>query len=85
MSVFTHSHLGFGTVLGPDKKPLKTRSGANFKLMDLLQAAVDRGTEAVTVRAAEPHAPTHGLPEAELAAISSQMLVQNFSLQQHDP
>ena len=36
-------HLGFGTVLGPDKKPLKTRSGANFKLMDLLEAAVDRG------------------------------------------
>jgi arginyl-tRNA synthetase len=62
-------HLGFGTVLGADKKPLKTRSGANFKLMDLLQAAVDRGTEAVTIRAAEPHAPTHGLPPSELAAI----------------
>ena len=62
-------HLGFGTVLGPDKKPLKTRSGANFKLMDLLQAAVDRGTEAVTIRAAEPHAPTHGLSKSELAAI----------------
>lgn len=62
-------HLGFGTVLGPDKKPLKTRSGANFKLMDLLQAAVDRGVEAVTSRAADPKAPTHGLPPEELEAI----------------
>ena len=62
-------HLGFGTVLGADKKPLKTRSGANFKLMDLLQAAVDRGVEAVTSRAADPKAPTHGLPADELEAI----------------
>jgi arginyl-tRNA synthetase len=64
-------HLGFGTVLGPDKKPLKTRSGSNFKLMDLLQAAVDRGTDAVRTRAADPNAPTHGLPDADLAAIGA--------------
>ena len=64
-------HLGFGTVLGPDKKPLKTRSGSNFKLMDLLQAAVDRGTEAVRTRAADPNAPTHGLADADLAAIGA--------------
>ena len=62
-------HLGFGTVLGPDKKPLKTRSGANFKLMDLLQAAVDRGLDAVRARATDPKAPTHGLPASELEAI----------------
>ena len=62
-------HLGFGTVLGPDKKPLKTRSGTNFKLMDLLQAAVDRGVESVRTRAADPNAPTHGLADDELAAI----------------
>ena len=62
-------HLGFGTVLGPDKKPLKTRSGTNFKLMDLLQAAVDRGVEAVRTRAADPNAPTHGLSDQDLDAI----------------
>ncbi|MCP4836099.1 MAG: arginine--tRNA ligase [Phycisphaera sp.] len=62
-------HLGFGTVLGPDKKPLKTRSGANFKLMDLLAAAIDRGRSAVRKRASEPHAPTHGLPAEEVDAI----------------
>ena len=62
-------HLGFGTVLGPDKKPLKTRSGANFKLMDLLEAAVDRGTAAVRKRADDPNAPTHGLDAAEIDGI----------------
>ncbi len=62
-------HLGFGTVLGPDKKPLKTRSGANFKLMDLLEAAVDRGKSAVRARAGDPKAPTHGLSDSELESI----------------
>lgn len=64
-------HLGFGTVLGPDKKPLKTRSGSNFKLMDLLQAAVDRGVEAVRTRAGDPNAPTHGLDDEALHAIGA--------------
>lgn len=62
-------HLGFGTVLGADKKPLKTRSGANFKLMDLLQAAIDRGRSAVRIRAEDPHAPTHAMSDEELDAI----------------
>jgi len=35
-------HVTFGTVLGEDNKPLKTRSGENIKLTDLLQEAVDR-------------------------------------------
>ena len=62
-------HLGFGTVLGADKKPLKTRSGANFKLMDLLQAAIERGRTAVRARAEDPHAPTHSMSASELDAI----------------
>jgi arginyl-tRNA synthetase len=56
-------------VLGPDKKPLKTRSGENVTLMSLLEAAIDRGVAEVTKRAADPEAPTHGLSPAELAAI----------------
>jgi arginyl-tRNA synthetase len=63
------THLGFGAVLGPDKKPLKTRSGENVTLMSLLEAAIDRGVAEVTKRAADPEAPTHGLSPAELAAI----------------
>lgn len=62
-------HLGFGTVLGPDKKPLKTRSGSNFKLMDLLEISIDRGIAAVKARAAEPNAPTHALSTEALESI----------------
>jgi arginyl-tRNA synthetase len=35
------THVAFGTVLGPDGRPFKTRSGDTVKLMDLLDAAVD--------------------------------------------
>ena len=62
-------HRGFGTVLGPDGKPLKTRSGDNVKLRDLVEEAIRRGTAEVTRRATDPSAPTHGLAEAELGAI----------------
>ena len=62
-------HLPFGAVLGPDKRPLKTRSGDNFTLMALLQEAIDRGTHEVVTRASDPNAPTHGQTESELHAI----------------
>lgn len=38
----------FGTVLGEDGKPLKTRSGENVKLADLIQEAEDRAYKLVT-------------------------------------
>ncbi|MCH2160784.1 MAG: arginine--tRNA ligase [Phycisphaerales bacterium] len=62
-------HLGFGTVLGPDRKPLKTRSGTNFTLKDLLDEAIERGTREVQSRAQDPHSPTHKMSEEELEAI----------------
>lgn len=40
-------HAAFGTVLGEDNKPLKTRSGENVKLTDLLDEAVARAGETV--------------------------------------
>ncbi|MFN9906163.1 MAG: arginine--tRNA ligase, partial [bacterium] len=58
-------------MLGPDKKPLKTRSGENFTLKDLLDEACERGTAEVVRRAADPASPTHGLPADELARIGS--------------
>ena len=64
-------HLGFGAVLGADKKPLKTRSGENFTLKDLLDEACERGTKEVVRRSQDANAPTHGLPADELAAIGS--------------
>jgi len=62
-------HLGFGAVLGKDKKPLKTRSGENATLMGLLREAIDRGVSEVTARAGDEHAPTHGMSAAGLAEI----------------
>jgi arginyl-tRNA synthetase len=56
-------HLGFGTVLGEDGRPLKTRSGENIKLKDLLQEATDRARRLVDEKSGE-------LPEAERAAIA---------------
>jgi arginyl-tRNA synthetase len=38
----TVKHLPFGTVLGKDGKPFKTREGDTFRLVDLLDEAVDR-------------------------------------------
>jgi arginyl-tRNA synthetase len=64
-------HVPFGTVLGADKKPLKTRSGENFTLKDLLDEACERGTAEVVRRAADPNAPTHGLSPDELAKIGA--------------
>ena len=40
-------HVGFGNVLGPDRKKFKTRSGENVKLQDLVDEAVVRATAAV--------------------------------------
>jgi arginyl-tRNA synthetase len=40
-------HVGFGSVLGVDKKMYKTRSGESIKLVDLLDEAVERAAAAV--------------------------------------
>ncbi|MDP7029663.1 MAG: arginine--tRNA ligase [Phycisphaerales bacterium] len=59
-------HTGFGSVLGPDKKPLKTRSGDNVTLASLLKEAIDRGTREVRRRAEDPKSPTHELSDEQL-------------------
>ncbi|HNV69320.1 MAG TPA: arginine--tRNA ligase [Candidatus Ozemobacteraceae bacterium] len=40
-------HVTFGSVMGEDNKPLKTRSGENVKLSDLLAEAVERSLNVV--------------------------------------
>ncbi len=62
-------HVPFGSVLGADRKPLKTRSGENVPLTALLSQAVERATAEVRQRAAMSEAPTRGLGNADLAAI----------------
>jgi len=49
-------HVPFGSVLGEDGKPLKTRSGENVKLADLLREAIERAYATVDEKNA-------GLPE----------------------
>lgn len=51
-------HVPFGTVLGPDGKPFKTRSGSTVALTDLLDAAVDRAHEVVAEKAHDLDAET---------------------------
>jgi arginyl-tRNA synthetase len=62
-------HAAFGSVLGVDKRPLKTRSGTGATLTGLLDEAIERGTIEVTRRATPETAPTHGLDASALSAI----------------
>jgi arginyl-tRNA synthetase len=43
-------HITFGSVLGEDGKPLKTRSGENVKLKELLDEAVERARKVVEAK-----------------------------------
>ncbi|MGC4948091.1 arginine--tRNA ligase [Streptomyces sp. DT224] len=54
-------HLPFGTVLGKDGKPFKTREGVTVRLEDLLDEAVERATAVVREKAEKV-----GLSEQEI-------------------
>jgi arginyl-tRNA synthetase len=56
-------HVDFGTVLGEDGRPLKTRSGENIRLKDLLDEAVERSFQLVTSKNPD-------LPEADRREIA---------------
>ncbi|MFJ2832541.1 arginine--tRNA ligase [Streptomyces sp. NPDC087263] len=53
--------LAFGTVLGKDGKPFKTREGETIRLVDLLDEAIDRATTVVREKAEKV-----GLSEQEI-------------------
>ncbi|MEY4549620.1 MAG: hypothetical protein RL685_5815 [Pseudomonadota bacterium] len=56
-------HVAFGTILGPDKKPFKTRAGGTVKLAEVLEEAVSRARAALEAR-------DRGLDSAELESIA---------------
>ncbi len=58
-------HVAFGSVLGDDRKMLKSRSGENIKLIELLDEAVERALEAVRENP--------DLPEAERLRVARQV------------
>ena len=43
-------HVGFGSVLGSDGKPFRSRDGGTIKLIDLLKEAIDNATNIVNTR-----------------------------------
>jgi len=47
------AHVWFGSILGDDGKPLKTRSGENVKLADLLNEAEERAFKVVSEKSAD--------------------------------
>jgi arginyl-tRNA synthetase len=57
------AHVWFGSILGEDNKPFKTRSGDTVKLSDLLDEAEERALNAVTAKSSE-------LPEAQRREIA---------------
>jgi len=57
------SHVWWGTILGEDKKPFKTKSGESIKLQELLDEARERAYAVVSDKNAE-------LPEAERREIA---------------
>ena len=56
-------HVSFGSVLGPDRKIFRSRSGSRVKLVELLDEGVERAARALGDRAA-------GLSPAERAEVS---------------
>jgi len=57
------AHVWFGSILGEDGKPFKTRSGETVKLADLLDEAEERAFKIVTEKSSE-------LPEAQRREIA---------------
>jgi len=56
-------HIWFGTILGPDKKPFKSRDGGTMKLKVLLDEAEDRADKIIAEKRPE-------LPEADRAKLA---------------
>ena len=59
----TLAHVWFGSILGEDGKPFKTRSGDTVKLADLLDEAVERASKVIAEKNPD-------MPEAERSEIA---------------
>lgn len=63
------AHVWFGSILGDDGKPFKTRSGDTIKLADLLDEAEDRALQVVRQKQLE-RSETERLPESSWPEIA---------------
>jgi arginyl-tRNA synthetase len=66
-------HAAFGTMLGPDGKPFKTKTGGTVKLKELLDEGVDRGYQLAKAKDAERSEKTGEppMPDAQLRTIAN--------------
>jgi arginyl-tRNA synthetase len=62
-NIFSMDHVWFGSILGEDGKPFKTRSGETVKLADLLDEAEERAFKIVSEKSIE-------LPESQRREIA---------------
>ncbi|MCA9254489.1 MAG: arginine--tRNA ligase, partial [Phycisphaerales bacterium] len=62
-------HVAFGSVLGEDRKMLRTRSGDSIKLKSLLDEAVDRARQVIGKMQDDPNRTTK-LSEAEMEGVA---------------
>mmetsp|Transcript_32385 Transcript_32385/g.76012 ORF Transcript_32385/g.76012 Transcript_32385/m.76012 type:complete len:449 (+) Transcript_32385:1-1347(+) len=61
-------HVQFGTIMGEDKKPFKTREGGTIRLMDLIEEATRRALEEVKKRHPD-------MPSEEATAIAETIAI----------
>ncbi len=65
----TLEHVTFGSILGEDRRPLKTRSGESIKLSELLDEAVSRSEALVRANEADPDK-RRGFTEAQIKDVA---------------
>ncbi len=56
-------HIGFGSILGKDKKPFKTRSGDTVSLQDVIDEAISRASQVVAEKSPD-------MPAEEQASVA---------------
>ena len=76
-------HVPFGSILGEDRKIMRTRSGENVALRDLLEEAVERARRVVDEKNATREDPLPDDERAEIARIIGLGAVKYAELSQH--
>lgn len=64
-------HCAFGTVMGEDNKPFKTREGSSIKLMDLINTAINKALEMLKER-------HHDWDELELMSLAQTIAISSI-------
>ena len=76
-------HIPFGSILGEDRKIMRTRSGENVALRDLLEEAVERARRVVDEKNATKESPLPDDERAEIARVIGLGAVKYAELSQH--